>query len=144
MEAGQARELDLAPYLEAGVADPTPTVVSIDLVSGAGVSASRSGQAGVTLRAGAEAKGHAVFRVVMSDVDDSSSGPERRAEGRIEVDVSGLPGQPSAPYTDENEEEGTVRLGWFAPKDDGGSPITSYVLKEMQTGDEIKCRTNDL
>jgi hypothetical protein len=143
MEAGQARELDLSPYLEAGVANPTPTVVSIDVVSGAGVSASTSGQAGVTLRAGAEAKGHAVFRVVMSDVDGSSSGPERRAEGRIEFDVSGLPGQPGAPQSYENVEEGTVRLGWFAPKDDGGSPITSYRLKEMQSGDEISCRTNE-
>lgn len=143
MEAGQTRELDLAPYLEAGVADPTPTVVSIDVVSGAGVSASESGQAGVSLRVGAQAKGHAVFRVVMSDVDDSSSGPERRAEGRIEFDVSGLPGQPSAPRAWENVEEGTVRLGWFAPKDDGGSPITSYRLKEMQSGDEITCRTNE-
>jgi hypothetical protein len=143
MEAGTTRELDLTAYLEAGVANPTPTLVSIDLVSGAGVSGSKRGQAGVTLRAGPEAKGSAVFRVVMSDVDDSSPGPERRVEGRIEFDVSGVPGKPGAPTTWENDEEGTVRLGWFPPREDGGSPITSYRLKEMQSGDEITCRTNE-
>jgi hypothetical protein len=144
MEAGQTRELDLAPYLEAGVANPTPTVVSIDVVSAAGVSGSKSGQASVSLRVGAQAKGRAVFRVVMSDVNDSSAGPERRTEGRIEFDVSGLPGQPGAPRSYvENQEEGTVRLGWFPPEDDGGSPITNYRLKEMQSGDEITCRTNE-
>ena len=31
MEAGQSREINLAPYLESGVANPTPTVVSIDV-----------------------------------------------------------------------------------------------------------------
>ncbi|WP_310526193.1 fibronectin type III domain-containing protein [Nocardioides sp.] len=142
MKAGESRELNLAPYLDAGVANPTPTVVSIDAVSGAGVSAGTSGQASVILRAGPRAKGRAIFRVVMSDVDASSAGPGRQAEGRIEFDVSGLPGQPGAPQSYENVEKGTVRLGWFAPKDDGGSPITSYRLKEMQTGDEITCRTN--
>lgn len=143
MEAGQSREVNLASYLESRVANPVPTVVSIDQLSGAGVSGSTSGQASVTLRAGPEASGRAVFRVVMSDVDGSSSGPERRAEGRIEFEVSGLPGQPGAPQSYENVEKGTVRLGWFAPKDDGGSPITSYRLKEMQSGDEITCRSNE-
>lgn len=143
MEAGKSLDLDLANYLQAGVANPTPTVVSIDVINGSGVSASTNGRAGVTLRASKDAKGHAVFRVVMSDVDDSSAGPERRAEGRIEFDVSGVPGKPGAPQTYEKPEQGTIRLGWYPPKDDGGSPITSYVLKEMQSGDHITCRTNE-
>lgn len=143
MEAGQTREIDLAPYLESGVARPTPTVVSIDVVSGSGVSASTSGPASVTLRAGAKAEGRTVFRVVMSDVDEPSPDAERRAEGRIEFDVAGLPGEPGAPQSYENQEKGVVRLGWFPPRDDGGSPITSYVLKEMQSGDTRTCRTNE-
>ena len=142
LQAGQSRDIDLSSYLEPGVAEPTPTVVSIGLVSGSGVSASRSGQAGVTLRAARTARGSAVFRVVMSDVDDSPPAPGRRVEGRIEVTLAGLPGQPGAPYTEENDEKGTVRLSWFVPKDDGGSPITSYVVKEMQSGDQIRCRSN--
>lgn len=141
LDAGQSRDLDLARYLESGVADPTPTVVTVDRISGSGVTASRNGQSGVTLQAGSEAKGTVVFRVVMSDIDDSSPGPGRRAEGRIEVEVSGLPGQPSEPYNYPTVEEGSIRLGWFAPKDDGGSPITGYVLRDEKTKDERKCRT---
>ena len=143
MEAGQSRVIDLASYLEPGVVDPTPTVVSVEVLSGRGVSASRSGQSSVTLRASRQAQGRAVFRVVVSDVDDSSPGPGRRVEGRIEVDLAGLPGQPGEPRSYvEDQETGSVRLGWYPPRNDGGSPITNYVLKEMQSGEQRTCRTN--
>ncbi|PUA81698.1 hypothetical protein C7S10_06395 [Nocardioides currus] len=141
LEAGQSRQINLAPYLESGVSDPTPTVVTIEQVSGSGVSASKNG-ATVTLKAGADTSGRSVFRVVMSDVEDSSSSA-RRVEGRIEVDVTGVPGQPGTPYDYDNNEEGTIRVGWFPPKDDGGAPITSYVLKEMTKGKTTRCRTNE-
>ncbi|MCW2833011.1 MAG: hypothetical protein JWN68_964 [Nocardioides sp.] len=141
LEAGQSRELNLARFLKPGVAEPNPAVVSIEVLSGAGVSASKSGSS-VTLRASDEARGRAVFRVVMSDVDESSPAPGRRAEGRLEVTLAGVPGQPGTPYKRENEEKGVARLSWFAPEDDGGSPITHYVLKETRTNDEIRCRTN--
>ena len=143
MEAGQTREFNLASYLKSGVAEPTPTVVSIDVLSGAGVRATRSGGASVTLTASRAAVGRAVFRVVMSDVDESSPGSARLAEGRLEVELAGLPGEPSAPYKEDTDEKGTVRLSWFPPLEDGGSPITNYVLKEMQSGDERTCRTNE-
>ncbi len=143
IEAGTSLDLELARYLESGVADPTPTLVDVDLISGSGVSASPDGRSGVTLRAGAEARGKVVFRVVMSDIDDSSAGPARRAEGRIEVEVAGVPGQPSKPYSYENVEKGSIRLGWFAPKDDGGSPITGYRIIETRSGDQRTCRTNE-
>ena len=141
LDAGQSRDLDLARYLESGIANPTPTVVTIDRISGSGVSADRNGQSGVTLQAGPDAKGTVVFRVVMSDIDDSSPGPSRRAEGRIEIEVAGLPGAPSEPYDYPTVEKGSIKLGWFAPKDDGGSPITGYVLRDEKTKDERKCRT---
>ena len=96
MKAGESRELDLARYLDPGVANATPTVVTVEAISGSGVTAQKSGQSSISLRAGNEAQGHAVFRVVMSDVADSS-GPERRVEGRVEFDVSGVPGQPGLP-----------------------------------------------
>ena len=143
LDAGQSRELDLARYLLPGVADPTPSVVSIALVSGVGVTARPTGQAGVTLVASDQAQGRAVFRVVMSDVDDASPSAERRAEGRIEVTLAGRPGQPGTPWAKDNEEKGVVRVGWYPPEDDGGSPVTSYVLREMQTGDKRTCRTNE-
>ena len=143
LQAGKSLEINLAPYLEAGVADPTPTVVSIDPISGSGVVGDTSGQASVTLRASKEASGKAVFRVVMSDVDDSSAGSARQVEGRIEIDVSGLPGAPGQPRSYPNVEKGTIRLFWAPPKDDGGVPITSYLVKESRSGDTRVCRTNE-
>ncbi|UUZ57863.1 fibronectin type III domain-containing protein [Nocardioides sp. B-3] len=141
LEAGKSRDLDPARYLVSDLAAPSPRVLSADLISGSGVTANPDGQSGVTLRAGPDAKGTVVFRVVMSDIDDSSAGPARRAEGRLEVEVAGLPGEPSEPYDYTNVEKGAIRLGWFAPKDDGGSPITGYVLREERSGDTRKCRT---
>ena len=41
MEAGQSRTIDLAPYLEPGVSQPDPTVVSVDPLGGAGVTRER-------------------------------------------------------------------------------------------------------
>ena len=34
-------------------------------------------------------------------------------------------------------------MGWTAPQDDGGSPITHYVVQELRTGKWITCRTNE-
>src|SRR5690606_13198632 len=81
MEAGETRTIDLAPYLQPGVATPRPTVVSIRSIGSAPVRATSSGSS-VTLRAPEGARGRAAFRVVMSDVADSSPPDERTAEGR--------------------------------------------------------------
>lgn len=140
MQAGETREIDLARYLEPGVANATPTVVTVSAIGSAGVTASKSGQSSITLRAGDQAQGRAAFRVVMSDVADSS-GPERRAEGRIEFDVSGPPGETGQPFVFAKNEENVFEVTWDPPKQNGGSPILRYVLKETK-GKTITCRTS--
>ncbi|WP_246210628.1 fibronectin type III domain-containing protein [Nocardioides piscis] len=77
----------------------------------------------------------------MSDVADASPASTRTAEGRIEFAVAGVPGAPSQPFSYVNREKGTIRISWEAPKDDGGSPITKYVAKEVRSGRSISCRT---
>lgn len=143
MRAGQSREINLAPYLESSISDPQPTVVSVETIRGSGMSASKSGQASVTLRAADGASGRAAFRVVMSDIDDESPPASRRAEGTITFEVAGVPSAPSRPLWFVNEQRDVVMLTWGAPKDNGGSPITGYVVLETKSGDRYKCRTTE-
>lgn len=141
LQAGQSRTYDLAAYLEPGVSNPDPTVVTVAAVSGAGVSASASGSS-VTFRAGPDAQGASSFRVVMSDVADSDS-PQRTAEGRIEFEVSGTPGAPGPPRPFPALQSNKISMGWEPPSNDGGSPITGYQVQELRTKKQITCRTNE-
>ncbi|WP_159081367.1 fibronectin type III domain-containing protein [Nocardioides sediminis] len=141
LEAGQSRTYDLAPYLEPGVSRPDPTVVSVDPLGGSGVTASASGSS-VTLKAGPDAQGTSAFRIVMSDVSDSRS-RERTAEGRIQFEVRGTPGAPGPPRPYPSQQSQKISMGWEPPSDDGGSPITHYVVQEQRYGKEITCRTNE-
>ncbi len=141
LQAGQSRTYDLAAYLEPGVSSPDPTVVSVDPISGAGVTASESGSS-VTFKAGPDAQGTSTFRIVMSDVADSDS-PQRTAEGRIQFEVSGTPGAPGPPRPFPAEQSNKISMGWEPPSDDGGSPITGYQVQELRTNKQITCRTNE-
>ncbi|KIH46191.1 hypothetical protein ANCDUO_23757 [Ancylostoma duodenale] len=49
-----------------------------------------------------------------------------RVKGRPEA-----PGKPGKPSVDEQNVD-SLRLSWLAPKEDGGSPITQYIV-EMRT-----------
>ena len=142
MKAGESRTIDLEPYLVPGVSSPSPRVVTIEQISGARAPASFSGSS-VTLRPGKDVDGRVAYRVVMSDVDDGDPPASRRAEGRISFEVRGLPGAPSEPIPYENEQKGKIRVGWFPPKETGGSPIRYYQLMELTTGDTQICRQND-
>ena len=143
MVAGEGRTLDLAPYLEPGVADPAPTLVSVSQLSNAPVTTERSGRSALTITPGGAAQGRVVLTVVMSDVDDPDAGPDRRVEGRIEFEVRGVPGAPSEPHPFVGTQANKVSMGWFPPKDDGGSPITHYVVEEVHTGKRQTCRSNE-
>lgn len=141
MDAGQTREYDLARYLQAGVSTPEPRVVSISPVAGSGVTASVSGPTSVTFRAGANASGRTAFRVVMSDIAADDPPASRRAEGMIEFSLAGLPSAPGTPLTGAVTERGSMFVQWTKPKNDGGSPITSYKVKEIKHGaGTITCR----
>ncbi len=142
MRAGEARTIDLAPYLIAGVSSPTPRVVSITQVSGHRSPASAAGSS-VTLRPPGDALGRVVYRVVMSDVASADPSPGRVAEARLSFEVRGLPGAPTqvTPYADART--GKMRVGWFAPQDTGGSPIQHYQVMELQSTVSRICRQNE-
>lgn len=144
MEAGQTRTFDIATYLQAGVADPDPRIVTVSSTGSPGVRASVSGSR-LTLTAAEDTRGvRASFRLVVSDVSIDDPPSSRRAEGRIEFQVVGVPEAPGAPrpYRDA-QRSGAVEMGWPPPDDDGGAPVLYYVVREEKTGARQRCDTNE-
>lgn len=47
------------------------------------------------------------------------------------IDKPGAPGTPKCKGTTED----SITLSWSAPKNDGGNPISGYVLEKKEKGD---------
>ncbi|MCY7402384.1 MAG: fibronectin type III domain-containing protein, partial [Nocardioides sp.] len=142
MEAGTSRTYDLASYLQAGVPQPEPTIVSVQSQGNSGVRATTSGSE-LTLTAAQDARGvRASFTIVMSDVSSVDPPPERVAQGRIQFEVVGTPSAPGAPRPFSKSQTETITMSWQPPSDDGGAPILFYNVKEQRTGAGQRCDTN--
>lgn len=144
MEAGQSRTYDIAAYLRAGVADPSPHIVSVENTGNTGVRATADGSK-LTLTAERDTRGaEARFRLVVSDISASDPPAERRAEALIEFQVVGTPAPPGEPRPyPSSDEVGTIKMSWKPPDDDGGAPILYYRVKEEKTGATQRCDTNE-
>ncbi|PKH43614.1 fibronectin type III domain-containing protein [Nocardioides alpinus] len=144
MEAGQTRTFDLRSYLQAGVAEPSPTFVSIQNIGSPGVRATTEGSR-LTLTADRDTRGaQARFRFVASDVSSDDPPASRRAEGQIQFQVIGTPAPPGEPRPYRTSDEiGTIKMSWRPPDDDGGAPILHYVVREEKTGATQRCDTNE-
>ena len=141
MEAGTSRTYNLAPYLEAGVSRPTPTIVSIRSQGTSGVRATSSGST-LTLTADKDSRGvQASFTIAMSDIDSADPPGERLAEGRIQFEVVGTPSAPGAPRPFPQSQSETITMSWQQPSDDGGAPILYYNVEERR-GAQQRCDTN--
>ena len=142
MEAGTSRTYDLAPYLEAGVSQPAPTIVSVRSQGNSGVTATTSGSR-LTLTAAQDSRGvQARFSIAVSDVNDSDPPPERVAQGRIQFEVVGTPSAPGEPRPFPALQSETITMSWEPPDDDGGAPILYYNVTEDRTGVDQRCDTN--
>ena len=142
MEAGTSRTYDLATYLQAGVAQPEPTIVSVRSQGNSGVRATTSGSK-LTLTAAKDSRGvQASFTIVMSDVGSADPPPERVAQGRIQFEVVGTPSAPGAPRPFSKSQSETITMSWEPPSDDGGAPILYYNVKEQRKGAQQRCDTN--
>ena len=118
------------------MSDPVPTVVVAEQLSNLPVQISSSGSS-VTIRTGAKASGEATFRVVMSDVAGSTS-PDRQVEGRISLEILGVPDVPGVPVPGKEFLDSAVSLDWRAPQSNG-SPIDFYEVQD-QFGHTQRCR----
>lgn len=50
------------------------------------------------------------------------------------LDISDKPGAPSTPKCKGTTED-SITLTWSPPKNDGGNPISGYVLEKKEKGD---------
>src|SRR5690606_3312620 len=76
--------------------------------------------------------------VVRYRVQDATEDPDREVEGRITVNVLGVPEAPTTPSVEEVRSE-TVVLSWTPPLNNGAD-ITGYTVRSDQ-GDEFQCAT---
>ncbi len=136
LKAGESQTIDLARYLTPGVSDPTPAVVEATQLGDLPVQISSSGSS-VTIRASADAHGRATFRVVMTDSAGSTI-PARRVEGRIQVDILGVPEAPGTPVSDGESHDSRASLDWRAPQANG-APIDYYEVQD-QRGRTQRCQ----
>ncbi|CUR61127.1 conserved exported hypothetical protein [metagenome] len=144
MEAGQTRTYDVSDYLTGGMADPDPTILSVDSTGNSGVRASFEGSR-LTLTAAKDARGvQAGFRIVVSDISSDDPPASRRVEGRMQFQVVGTPSPPGEPRPYRRSDEiGTVTMSWAPPDDDGGAPILYYWVREERSNDKQRCDTNE-
>ncbi|CAM3626388.1 Ig-like domain-containing protein [Nocardioides zeicaulis] len=142
LEAGQSRSFDIGAYLQAGVSDPDPTIVSVDSTGNPAVRASVDGGR-LTLTAAKDARGaEASFRLVASDIGSDDPPPSRRVQTRLQFRVIGVPTAPGVPRTYPSRSElGAFEVSWPAPDDDGGAPVQYYIVREEKTGEVRRCDT---
>ncbi|WP_308279545.1 Ig-like domain-containing protein [Phycicoccus mangrovi] len=123
LEAGQSRTVDLRPYLDSPLPQPQCTVTAAAVEQGTGLTVARSGCT-VTLTAGDRPSQKAAVAVTLSD------GPKRSARGRITVTLLGRPDPPRrVQAVADRDAGGQARVAWLPPTYDGGSTITSYVVR---------------
>jgi len=76
--------------------------------------------------------------VVRYTVQDATQDPDREVEGRVLVNVLGVPEAPSTPQVEEVRSQ-TVVLSWTPPQNNGAE-ITGYTVTSSQ-GDTFECAT---
>lgn len=113
--------------------DTPLTIYSVNSV--AGVSASVVGDQ-VRVSADNNYNGTATLSY---QIQDSTKDVNRRVTGQIIVNVKGKPEAPSAPRVAEVKSN-TALLNW-SPAGDNGSPITGYIVRNSQGGEQ-QCATN--
>ncbi|XP_077990140.1 twitchin-like isoform X3 [Glandiceps talaboti] len=60
--------------------------------------------------------------------------PKGTDTANIKVNVVDHPGSPEGPLEVSDVTEESAKLTWNPPKDDGGSPITNYVIEKKEAG----------
>ena len=55
-------------------------------------------------------------------------------EADVEVVVLGAPSRPGGPLQVNNVTKNGSKLAWKAPEDDGGKPVTGYVIEKLDKG----------
>ena len=128
LEAGSSRKVDLHAYLDSPLERPDCAIASASAPASSGLTVTFSGCT-LTVSASSTAHGTVPVSVVASD------GPGRTAAGRGTVELLGKPGKPTGVSAEADRASGGfARVRWAPPAEDGGAPITAYVVKVLGPG----------
>ncbi|WP_157622390.1 Ig-like domain-containing protein [Nostocoides sp. Soil756] len=123
LEEGESRTVDVRPYLDSPLRDPSCSITAAAVESGTGLTTAVSG-CRLTLTAGAKPSLTASVAITVSD------GPDRAADGRVSVTLLGRPGAPrQVAAVADRDAGGQARVAWLPPTYDGGSVVSSYVVR---------------
>ncbi|MBM6401277.1 Ig-like domain-containing protein [Phycicoccus sonneratiae] len=123
LEEGQSRQVDVSAYLDSPLREPSCSITAARVETGSGLSTSASGCT-LTLTAGEKPSQTASVALTVSD------GPNRETTGRVSVTLLGRPGQPrQVQAVADRDAGGQARVSWLPPTYDGGSVVTSYVVR---------------
>ena len=64
--------------------------------------------------------------------------PTRPIKAKVESRESAAPLVPTGPMGFEDVKETSLALDWLPSKQDGGSPITEYIIKASKDGGDFK------
>ncbi|HVT64504.1 MAG TPA: Ig-like domain-containing protein [Mycobacteriales bacterium] len=125
---GQPVTVDLAPDLQSPLPSPVPAIVSATPPQGSNITARPSGSR-LTLSAPTGTTAEQVsIPVVMTDQPGHN---DRNVSGSIDVQVVGVPGQPTVVSADSVGDK-TIQLAWTTPNANG-SKIISYTVRSGAT-----------
>ncbi|MFC3897724.1 Ig-like domain-containing protein [Lentzea rhizosphaerae] len=123
VKAGDTATVDLVSYVRSQLRDPKISVVAVNQAGGAQASASNDGST-VRITPNGDAHGAIDFNVVVTDVADTGR-DDRKATGRIRLNVLGVPDAPGVPVPGRTVLSKVVELAWSTPSGNG-APIDSY------------------
>lgn len=60
------------------------------------------------------------------------------------VFLTDRPGPPEGPVETTETTSSVIEIKWNPPKDDGGSPVTNYIIERMQSGHSLWTKLGDV
>lgn len=134
-KAGDTATVNIGGYLSSPLRSPHPTLVRVDQATGDLPATVRFSGTTVTITPNAKSHGILTFRVIATDVSDTSR-TDRRATGTITMNVLNVPDAPGAPSAGRTVLNRSVQLMWPTPASNG-APIDSYQV--MWSGGSQTC-----
>ena len=130
---GLPSQVDVTANDKSSLVDPTLTVVNAVVEQGSGT-AKVSSPSSVTVTPDPKFQGMMTVRYT---VRDATGDPNRDVDGRILVNVRGIPAAPGIPRN-VSVGDGTVTATWTSVLDNGGLPVLWYWLTATGSDGQVK------
>jgi large repetitive protein len=131
LKAGGSQTVDVRQYVQSPIQGSSVSVLAAKLLSGPGIHASVAGPRISLSAPTGNIHGSAVFDLTVTDVTGAGH-DDRHVQGRMTVEVLGLPGTPGRPSV-QSVTSHTVVLA-FTPPAGNGAPLDQIVASDSHGG----------